>query len=324
MNDEIFLWPQALPFRISHFVGATISTTEIEAHLSKLYPDCDSVLFSSARAGLLATLKQLGLSRPELVWCPPFSSHCIFDAISRIATPTTQASATPVAALIYHQWGHVHTHSFPATTSIIEDAVDTLLIPGSPPFAIDGRFVLWSLPKVIASHCGGVVFCRNRSDAEALRQLRDQSILPGALQTLLRVLGDRHPLAAAYWHGAEANGCKLPTVALRQIKDLLEQLPDEVEARKNRLARLQPFSLAPLPPESRLPANLPWRADPELLAPLPSGRHLSAGIRNFNLDQSAQNSRFSQVIPIPLHQDINGTDIAELVARANLSPTNSA
>lgn len=318
MKKDIFLWPSPRPVRFTDFIGPSISTEDIESHLKQLYPDCYPVLFSSARAGILATLKQLGLGRPDLVWCPPYSSHCIFDAVSRICTPITVTAPSPHAALVYHQWGHVHTHDFPPTTTIIEDAVDTLFVPGNPPFAIDGRYVLWSLPKVIASHWGGVVFCRHSKDATELRRLRDSSLLPGITQTWLRVLGECHPVAAAYWHGVEANGCKLPSFALRQIQELLYCLPDEVVARRSRMAPLLPFSLAPVSIDKRLPANLPLPSDPAFLNRFTSGQRLCAGFRNFNLDCRAPDGRWSKVTPIPIHQDINGTDIAEILARVSL------
>lgn len=314
----LFLWPEAAPLRPHHFWGAAGTTDGIEAHLRSSYP-AEPVLFSSARAGLSAVLEHLGLNRPKLVWCPPYSSHCVFDAISRVATPTTLAVDAPDAALIYHQWGHVHSPRFPDSTPLIEDAVDSLILPGTSPFAVGGRFALWSLPKVVGCLWGGVVFCRSADDAAALRRRRDARRLPVALQSFLRLLGERHAAAASYWHGAEAGSGRLPAFALRHIAEGLDRLPAMADIRRRNLAVFQPYSLASPPPPERLPSNLPLPAVAALAEPLPSGRTLSAGIRNFNLDRAAPGGSWSPVFPIPLHHDIDGTDVAEIKARVTSS-----
>ena len=315
MNPDIFLWPQGQPLRLAHWLGRPVGCAVVEARLGELYPAAEPVLFSSGRAGLRAVIAHLGLGRPDLVWCPPFSSHCVFDAVSRLVTPTTLAADGVRAALVYHQWGHVHDQHFATGTEIIEDAVDTLFVPGDSPFSAGGRFALWSLPKVLACRWGGVVFCRDREDAAQLRRGRDAVPLPPRLQAWLRLAGERFPQAAAYWHGAESGGGRLPAFALRHIADALDRLPGEVAARRLRLEALQTFSLAP--PPRHLPSNLPFPADPAFAAPLPSGARLSAGLRSFNLDRRAPDGRWERVFPIPIHQDISGMDIAEIVARAN-------
>lgn len=319
MNQDIFLWPQAAPLRARHLLTGAPSHAKIEAMLQRLYPAAEPVLFSSARAGLRATLVHLGLTRPDLVWCPPYSSHCVFDAIARQATPSTAPDGDFSAALLYHQWGHVQHHSFAPATTLIEDSVDTLFLPGADPCAGGGRFALWSLPKVLACQWGGIVFCRDAADARALRQLRANSPLTSTLattlQTLLRLGEDHWPLAAQYWHGAEANGGELPGFARKHIAEGLARLPEIIASRQSNLTQLQAFSLAPPPPADRLPCNLPLLPLASLAAPLASGRQLSAGIRSFNVAQQAPNGQWQRVFPLPIHQDICGTDIAELIVR---------
>lgn len=316
----LFLWPRPRPLRTAHFLGRPVATGTLENRLREMFPGAEPVLFSSARAALSAILEHLGLGRPDLVWCPPYSSHCVFDAVARVATPATEITSPPRAALIYHQWGHLSQPAFAADTLVIEDAVDTLFVPGSPPFAIGGRFALWSLPKTIASHWGGVAFCQTAADAEALRSRRDQRPLPATLQALLRLAGNTVPAAGTYWHGAEAAGGRLPAFALRHIADCLDHLGDEIEARRRRLQQLQPYSLAPPPPASRLPCCLPLPASAAPAGPLASGQELTAGLRNFNIAGTFPRSRWEKVFPAPIHQDVSGTDIAEFVAKIDSAP----
>lgn len=313
----MFLWPRPCPLRLQHLIGGHLTTSIVEQRLQDYFPQAQAVLFSSARAALSAILESLGLGRPDLVYCPPFSSHCVFETIARIATPTTESSA-PRAALIYHQWGHIARPFFPEETLLIEDAVDTLLAPGDDPFAIDGLFTLWSLPKTIASQWGGVAFCRTEKDAVSLRRIRDNRPSHGLSQAWLRLLGERFPTAHAYWHGLESAGGHLPSFALRQILDCLEVLPDLAKKRGENLALLQPYSLAPA--SRRLPCCLPLPPEGVPGHSLTSGQALTVGIRNFNIAGRFPNPEWQRVFPAPIHQDVNGTDVAEIVAKLNLLP----
>ncbi|MCG2578875.1 putative PLP-dependent aminotransferase [Dechloromonas sp. XY25] len=316
----LFLWPSPQKLQAKHFFGSGVTTEDIEDQLRQLFPAAEPVLFSSARAGLSASLEHLGLTRPDLVWCPPFSSHCVFESIARVATPNTESERPPKVALIYHQWGYVVSSAFPAGTTIIEDAVDTLLCPGANPFAIGGRFALWSLPKTIASHWGGVVFCQSRDDAQNLRQIRALRPISSTAQALLRLAGERSHLAHLYWHGTEGAAGMLPTFALRQIQSCLNDLPEEVDARQRRLAQLAPYSLVPLPSTPRLPCCLPLPVELQPLGPLPSGHVLTVGLRSFNLAAIAPDVRWQRVFPAPIHQDTDGTHIADSVAKIYSQP----
>ncbi len=315
MSKELFLWPHAAPMRARHFLTGHPGHAALEARLRRLYPAAEPVLFSSARAGLRATLAALGLGRPDLVWCPPYSSHCVFDAIARLATPCTLPDCAPTAALIYHQWGFVHRHDFPASVTVIEDAVDTLLRPGASPFAAGGRYALWSLPKVIASHWGGVVFCRDAEDAEALRRQRDASPVQRHLQALLRLAGDRHLRAGQYWHGVESTGGPLPGFALNHIDQQLQQLPAIFSQVQDQLARCRSLSLLAYERDDRLPCNLPVPAELDKVEL--SGIRLTAGLRAFNLALTAPRCDWQRVLPLPIHLETIGTNLADILASSN-------
>lgn len=317
---SLFLWPSPKNFQARHFFGRRINMEDVEEQLRQIFPKAEPVLFSSARGGLSAILEHLGLTRPDLVWCPPYSSHCVFESIARVATPCTVNHSTVRAALIYHQWGHLVNGTFPDDTTIIEDAVDTLFCPGASPFAIGGRFALWSLPKTIASHCGGVVFCQSIDDAEQLRSIRALRNISATAQTILRVAGEHSPLAHLCWRGLEGSSGVLPSFALRQIQSCLNELPVEFEARQGRLALLNPYSLVPFSSSTRLPCCLPLPTELMPPDPLPSGHALIAGVRSFNIAAAAPAAEWQRVFPAPIHQDTDGTHIADSVAKIYSKP----
>lgn len=300
-----FLWPEHAAHYERYFFGPQISESDVEATLQMLFPSAIPVLFSSARAGLSATLQMLKIGRPDIVWCPPYSSHCVLESIARFATPSTTDFCNAKAALIYHQWGFVHRHKLQPGTIVIEDAVDTFFLPGTNVFANnDGRFALWSLPKVIAAIWGGVVFCRNDEDAQSLRAIRAQRSESKRFQALLRIASYRSKMASQYWHGSESMNGGLPEFALRQIQARLAHIPAIAQRRELLLDMVRSKKIDFRMDEGRLPSNIP------LSPPSNAGnwwgpeRVFSAGMRTMNLAHDFSTNTWSRVAPLPVHQDV--------------------
>jgi len=309
-KDSHFLWPEHSSNFSRFLFGSRISAPDIERTLEMLYPEAVPVIFSSARAGLTATLQLLNLCRPDIVWCPPYSSHCVLESISRLATPSTTAIDQAKAALIYHHWGFVHRHTgLPPNTTVIEDAVDTLFIPGTNPFALDGRFVLWSLPKVIATVWGGVVFCRNNEDGQRLRAIREERHAFQEIQALLRIAGDHSGMAARYWHGSESLNGGLPDFALRQIQAHLQTLPSLVQQRISLLEAFQATGIKLPLFEGRLPSNIPVKITEDSKKWWGTNSLFSTGFRSMNLSCDYAENRWERVAPLPVHQDISSSSL---------------
>ena len=319
MSTRFFLWPQSVNLSARDLVGPPCASEEIEAKLRILFPASEPVLFSSARAGLTAVLQVLGLSRPDLMWTPPFSSHCVLEAIAHVCTPIPVAAEVGgiAAALVYHQWGHVHQSSFPSNVRIIEDSVDSLLIPGVSPFVIDGDFALWSLPKVLGTQSGGVVFCRHAENATALRALR-ASRPSSALQALLRWRSKSSALAATYWNGAEALQGELVMPLRRQALRRLEAIYQVVDERLSLLRHISPDLSHAYERTGRLPSNLPMRLPSEWQHVWGPSGPVSSGLRSFNASRNSPDTRWIRVAPLPVHMDVSRVDLQELFQRLNL------
>jgi putative PLP-dependent aminotransferase (TIGR04422 family) len=284
---------------------------DVERTVDEYWPKSNPVVFSSARAGLTAVLEHLKLKRPDLVWCPAYSSHCVLEAIAHIATPTVLHDASIKAALIYHQWGFVHQHNWGASIPIIEDAVDTLFVPGCSLFAAQGRFCLWSLPKVIGTLCGGVVFCQTEGDAIALRRLRDERGR-SLFQFALRALQKKSSFAAKYWNGAEAMQGGIPCVALSQIDRAIKNIPQLVDERLAVLKNTLPELAKSVQSNGRLPSNLPLKITSEVASKWGAGKRYEAGYRNFNVNLSAASSNWQPSAPLPLHLEMSDVELTNL------------
>jgi putative PLP-dependent aminotransferase (TIGR04422 family) len=301
-SPGVFLWPNPIRLTSADVVGAQCPTELVEAELRRLFPDCEPVLFSSARAGLTAVLATLGLSRPDLVWTSPYSSHCVLEAIAHVSTPVTVEIDTVniKAALVYHQWGHIHRTKFASTVRIIEDSVDSLLMPGRSPFAVEGDFVLWSLQKVLATQAGGVIFCKRQSDADELRGIRG-SRGASILQSALRLMSKSSALPSLYWNGAEAMQGELISPFRRQVLRRLKMLDRLVEDRRGLLRNLSPSLHDYCEKAGRIPSNIPLRVFDEWKQVWGGGKLFSAGLRNFNVARTHPAPDWIRAAPLPLH-----------------------
>lgn len=275
----------------------------VEEVLAQIYPGTYPVVFSSARAALSAVLENLGLSRPDHIWCPPFSSHCMLEAVARVGTPTPTSQSRPAAAIVFHQWGYAH--NWRGGGRVIEDAADSLMPPGPMDFPNDGNFQIVSLPKVFACASGGVVFCRAGEDAERLRRLRDARPGRGWLQFLLRAAAANSGTALRYWRGAEAENGRLPGLACADILLALERIEAVVKDRRDKLtlvSHLVPSWVRIA--EGRLPCVVPLDCS-DATAQRLRLVGMAMDPRHFNRGQDATHPDLVKVLPLPIHQQVS-------------------
>lgn len=312
-----FLWPQAKPLSITDLIGSEVTSKNIETRLAELYPDAHPVLFSSARAGLRAALAVMKLGRAQLLWTPGYSSHCVLEAAAHICTPSPVASSELSAALVYHQWGYIQKANFGDAVTIIEDSVDSLLIPGFSPFSESGTYALWSLPKVFGTLGGGVVFCRFPEGATALRALRNQCS-SSLLQAFLRHYAKSSSRASAYWNGAEALQGELPAPLRRQVSRALENIDALIQDRLNLLKFISPSIAETFQKSGRLPSNLPLHP-PRCHSQLwNSSGPFTSELRRFNASRNYPDSRWELVAPLPVHVDVSKSDLVNLLKPLNM------
>jgi putative PLP-dependent aminotransferase (TIGR04422 family) len=312
-SNNFFLWPKANRLNWTNFSKKYKSSEEIETQVRVYFPNSYPVLFSSARAGLTAILQSQNISRPDHVWFPEYSSHCVIEAIGQVGTPTPVVSKNLKASIVYHQWGMVHSAKWGEMPRIlIEDSVDSALIPNRSPFACGGLFTLWSLPKVLATIGGGVVFCRHEEDAENLRSIRARRSA-SLLQATLRLKAHSSLMASKYWNGGESMQGELVGPLRNQVSISLGAYAKLIEERINFFRKWSPKKLDAFLDSGRLPSNVPlWSSNDGLEALLKNGV-LKAGVRNFNKSRSYPNSEWIPVIPFPTHLEITDTKMSEIL-----------
>jgi len=257
------------------------------------------------------------LGRAQLLWTPGYSSHCVLEAAAHICTPSPVASSELSAALVYHQWGFIQKTNFGDAVTIIEDSVDSLFVPGFSPFSGAGAYALWSLPKVFGTLGGGVVFCRLPADATALRAYRNQC--PSSLlQAFLRHHAKSSSWASAYWNGAEALQGELAAPLRRQVSRALGTIDALVEDRLNLLKSISPSLAVTFQQSGRLPSNLPLHPPRGHEQLWNSSGPFTSGLRGFNASRSYPDSRWERVAPLPVHVDVNQSDLVNLLQPLNM------
>ena len=268
-----------------------------------MFPGGVPVLFSSGRAALYHSLLYSGLKREDRVGVFPFASHCVLDAVSRISTPT-QIGRDARLNVVFQQWGYIQHHDI--FSCDIEDCVDSLVVPAGRLFAGGGAFEIWSLPKILGTSGGGVLWCRSSQAAQSLRLIRDKhdgaSLLWG-----LRLLGMRSSLLRACWQGAAPAVGRTTLLQTGELMAALDSWQEVVNDRRRKLALVQ--SMVPewlYVAEDRLPCVVPillgQSCDGEALA---RKAGISSGQRMIEKKLGDGTEELVSVLPLPIHQDVS-------------------
>jgi putative PLP-dependent aminotransferase (TIGR04422 family) len=188
----------------------------------------------------------------------------------------------------------------------VEDCVDSLLIPGGKLFPGGGAFEIWSLPKILGTTGGGILWCRTDEVAITLRQIRDNYNSANILW-ILRQLGRRSKLIHNFWQGAEAS---LGRPSRLQTGEILTALNGWALLENDRREKLDLIKF--LVPKwltiasDRLPCVIPVvlkeSCDGGKVA-LEAG--ISSGQRMIERNPTKKNYELVRVLPIPIHQDVS-------------------
>jgi len=312
LSKNYFIWPKSASFKALISVYHFPSVRLIESLLQEMFPSGYPVLCSSGRSALTLALISSEASRSDLVGVFPYAGHCVLDAISRITTPLAGPTAiNAVLRIVYHQWGYVQEKRLPQNT--IEDCVDTLCVPGAKLFPGGGLFEIWSLPKIIGVTSGGVLWCKDENTAVQLRNLRDSR--PGGLcQWLLRLLTLYVKRAYLYWHAEECNGGNVSLFQTGEILMAIRKWPHFVSKRISYINKVWPFAVdGLLKPVDRLPSVVPISVITSKLATEATMAGIISGYRMFEFVDDVGNRKIHKVLPIPIHQDVSGRWINQVV-----------
>ncbi len=316
VKSTYFIWPT------SKYIGGIKaflsfpSVQKIEQTLQLMFPSGYPVLCSSGRAALTLAIERSNKTRGDLVGLFPYASHCVIEAVSRITTPLLGPTAIHAdLRIVYHQWGYVQEINLPLNT--IEDCVDTLCVPGTKLFPSGGCFEIWSLPKILGTTSGAVLWCKDKQVAEGLRtQLSAKEW--GLFQWILRLISKKISHFYNYWQGAEAIGGRLSKFQTGEIFNAIEKWDIVVEDRLKKLDLIWDLSVSWLQkPSNRLPSVVP------IDCLIPENEIITIGLMTGSrtIEQLQQDGirKLIKVIPIPIHQDVGIEDLKKIIGLLNIN-----
>lgn len=191
----------------------------LEDRFEKSFVGGYPVLLGSARVGVMLLLKVFHTSQHVSIF--PFASQCVVKA----ATLSGKSVHTPLPnmarEIVYNQWG---LHQFHGTSSdiFLVDSADSLYPFGGEICKSSSRFEVWSFPKILGTTFGGVVWCKNKSDAQRLREIRNELPLQRFLiHNLLYSLKALSKKSYQLWENYEFSH---PRLSRSQVKILNLQL----------------------------------------------------------------------------------------------------
>ncbi len=131
--------------------------------------------FSSARAALVFGLRAMELSRLDEILVPPYLSHCVLSALSRVVFPTLTPTRQTRAILVLHQFGFPQRMDFIESVaakngwSVINNCAHTILSEHKTKSIADwGDLTVFSLAKIFPCLLGGAMISRHPKVDEKL------------------------------------------------------------------------------------------------------------------------------------------------------------
>lgn len=270
----------------------------IESHFESLL--CvEAVLVPSGRAAISMILSANDISRGDSVFAPQWSSHCVWDAISHIGDPSIHAHSDLDAAIAVHKWGKVHEFAGENEFLTIEDSVDSLFQSDETLFPNGGRYEIISLPKIIGSYTGGIVLCRDSSDAAPILHLRGENVELGRHQSKLRFQETRgEELGFKNWRHMEQSNRYLDLNAVSNIERCLAYYSENIETIQDRLVAVEERTSVDVD-TGRLP---PLISVPEVES---AGPYESIMSRQHNTSRLLDEPVFERASLLPLHFGVN-------------------
>ncbi len=274
----------------------------IEKKLESMFPSGSPVLCSSGRAAINIVMSFKKQSRTNLIGVNTYTSHCVLDAISRLANPISwdPQNKNIKLRLTYHQWGYIQKGD--SYINSIDDCVDTLCVRGTKLFPTSKDFEIWSLPKILGTSSGAILWCKDKNVAEKIRKNIDNR--GGGLYCwILRVLGLLNKNFYWLWQGIEVQKGRLSKIELLEINNAIDNWEVIVKDRKIKLNLLWKFAPKWIKkPSKRLPCVVPL----EYETYKKNKDFISYGIdvKHFEKVTDLNKRVLIKVFPVPCHQDI--------------------
>ncbi len=192
------------------------------------------VLLASARVGIMLALKNFHDSQDVSLF--PYASQCVVTAAFMAGkSPHTPLPNEP-RDIIHNQWG-LHQKQEMLTRVFLEDSADSFYPIGGTVCKTNSRFEVWSLPKLLGTTFGGIIWCRDKGDALELKKIRNdlpkQNLIFRAPLSLFK---SKNHSAYRIWEGYEFSH---PVLNKSQVRVLSVELDNWAATYADQRSRYQ-------------------------------------------------------------------------------------
>ena len=219
----------------------------VESQLESLFEGGYPVLFASARAAMMQVFANF--FPEEVVRIFPYASQCVVKSVNRSGKFATTPLPGQLSDVRYHQWGM---RSDEQEYVFMRDCADSLYPVGGNVCKLNSRFEVWSLPKIIGTSFGAVIWCRDKNDAMALKKIRSEcaaqsSILSNVLETIKYL----NPSSYSFWEEYQFAKPALNGIQIKTLNKRFQKWSDYYEERKKVFLQIYLSSI-----ETTLPQRL--------------------------------------------------------------------
>ena len=130
-------------------------------------------------------MKFYGLNRSNEIFTSKWSPYCVLNTISYFSNPTTNIKRANLV-IINHRWGRDSKIKNKNKKIIIEDSADTIHLNKKSFFLNNSEFEIVSLPKIIGSYCGGLIYTKNKKFIKYIKKQQKKNIKLGKIQSELK------------------------------------------------------------------------------------------------------------------------------------------
>lgn len=212
------------------FKNRPVSRRKVEDQFELKFSGAHAVLVSSGRAAIAIVIKQF--FKGDIFKIFPYASQCVVTSVQKAGKFPCSPLDLRELDISYNQWGRVNRGLI--RPPLIQDSVDSFYPINSGVLMNGGMFEIWSLSKILGIDFGAIIWCKNKNDADQIREILIKSKSTFSVQRyLLRLFKNTSAGAYRKWEEIEYEHPQLSRLENGVIYNNLMQWETIYERRKN-------------------------------------------------------------------------------------------
>jgi putative PLP-dependent aminotransferase (TIGR04422 family) len=310
MKNNYFFWPK--PKFSNVYKSYFYKTHNIEDILNKYFPSGYPVLFPSARSALYFCIIYNRLNRENFVEYFPYANECILSSISQVTNPVPlNFYKNSDLKISYHHWGYqikLKNHN-----KILEDSADSLYLKNSKLFNSNGNFEIWSLPKILGTFSGGILWCKDINDYNEIKKIYPDSKI-GFVNSFSKLFSHKSSYFYNLWKAECYSNFNLPNFYRKEIYRALENWSYYTDLVQKNIEIISTIIEDWVPKNNnRLPCVIPFKEDLKIFNIL-KNKGIKNDLRMFNVNFDENDQKYEKVYSVPVHYQVNKEFLKKIIS----------